>query len=101
MTGTHEGQVVVVTGAVKGSGRAIAERFAGAGAHVAVNDVDTERVDVVVAAIEAAGGSTLGTPADVSDSTQVAAMFDATVEAFGTVDVLVNTAGKVSPMLHY
>jgi len=101
MAGLHEGQVVVVTGAGKGIGRAIAERFAGAGAHVAVNDVDAGRVDEVVGAIAAAGGSAIGTPADVSDSTQVAAMFDAVVDAWQTVDVLVNNAGMVSPMLHF
>ena len=82
MAGLHEGQLVVVTGAGKGIGRAIAERFAGAGAHVAVNDVDAGRVDEVVGAIAAAGGSAIGTPADVSDSTQVAAMFDAVVDAW-------------------
>ena len=98
---THEGQVVVVTGAGKGIGRAIAERFAGAGAHVAVNDVDADRVAEVVDAITASGGTTMATPADVSDSAQVAAMFDAVVEEWGTVDVLVNNAGMVSPMLHF
>ena len=101
MAGSHEGQVVVVTGAGKGIGRAIAERFAGAGAHVAVNDVDRDRVAEVVSGITAAGGTAIDTPADVSDSSQVGAMFDAVVEAWGTVDVLVNNAGMVSPMLHF
>ena len=101
MSGSHEGQVVVVTGAGNGIGQAIAERFAGAGAHVTVNDIDPERVDAAVAAITDAGGTAIGAVADVSDSGQVAAMFDATLEAFGTVDVLVNNAGIVSPMLHF
>jgi 3-oxoacyl-[acyl-carrier protein] reductase len=101
MSGSHEGQVVVVTGAGAGIGQAIAERFAGAGARVTVNDIDPERVDAVVAAITESGGTAIGAVADVSDSGQVAAMFDATLEAFGTVDVLVNNAGIVSPMLHF
>ena len=101
MSGSHEGQVVVVTGAGAGIGQAIAERFAGAGARVTVNDIDPERVDAVVAAITDSGGTAIGAVADVSDSGQVAAMFDATLEAFGTVDVLVNNAGIVSPMLHF
>lgn len=101
MAQSHEGRVVVVTGAGKGIGQAIADRFAGAGAHVVVNDVDAERVATVVDGITAAGGSAIGTPADVSDSTQVAAMFDSAVEAYGTVDVLVNNAGIISPMLHF
>jgi len=102
MSGSHEGQVVVVTGAGKGIGQAIAERFAGAGAHVTVNDIDPERVDTAVAAITDAGGTAIGAVADVSDSGQVAAMFDATLEAFGTVDVLVNNAGASigSPIDH-
>ena len=101
MAGAHEGQVVVVTGAGKGIGRAIAERFAGAGAHVVVNDLDATRVNAVVAAITDAGGSAIGTPADVSNSTQVGTMFDTVVGTHGTVDVLVNNAGMVGPMLHF
>jgi len=54
-----------------------------------------------VASITAAGGTAVGGPADVSDSAQVEALFDTAVEAFGTVDVLVNNAGMVSPMLHF
>ncbi len=91
---------MVVTGAGHGIGRAIAERFAGAGAAVAVNDVDAERVDEVVTGITEDGGVALAALADVSDGAAVAQMFDAVVDAHGTVDVLVNNAGLVSPMLH-
>ena len=47
----HEGQAVVVTGAGHGIGQAIVERFAEAGARVVVNDVEPERVEVVVTGI--------------------------------------------------
>ncbi len=89
-----------MTGAGHGIGRAIAERFAGAGANVAVNDVDGDRVAEVVEAVRASDGTALPAVADVSDGGQVSAMFDAVVDAHGTVDVLVNNAGLVSPMLH-
>ena len=97
----HEGQAVVVTGAGHGIGQAIVERFAEAGARVVVNDVDPERVEVVVAGIADSGGTAIGAVADVSDRSQVDTMFDAALEAFGTVDVLVNNAGLVGPMLHF
>ena len=95
------GQVVLVTGAGAGIGRAIARRFAAVGAKVAVNDLDTERVEPVVSEIIASGGEATPAVADVSDSTQVNSMIDAIIEAHGTVDVLVNNAGIVSPMLHF
>jgi len=94
-------KVVVVTGAAGGIGRAIARRFAEQGAAVAVNDVDGEAADVVVKAIEADGGTASAWVADVSNGEQVATMFDGVVERHGTVDVLVNNAGLVAPMLHF
>ena len=94
-------KVVIVTGAGKGIGRAIAERFAGQGCHVVVNDIDSENVDLVVSAITDSGGMAIGAVADVSDSVQVNAMIDATMEAHGRIDVVVNNAGIVSPMLHF
>ena len=101
-------KVVVVTGA--GSGRAdggvgigesIAERFGGAGSHVIVNDLTIEAAQAVADRITEAGGSAMAVEADVSDGAAVAAMFDQVVEAHGRVDVLVNNAGLVSPMLHF
>ena len=101
---THQdlaGKVVVVTGSGKGIGQAIAERFGSVGSSVVVNDIDAEAAAAVAAGINAAGSTAIGVVADVSDSTQVAAMFDTTIDTFGTVDVLVNNAGIVTPMLHF
>lgn len=94
-------KVVVVTGAGGGIGRSIARRFADQGAIVVVNDVDSETADEVAQSIVADGGVASVSVADVSNGEQVAAMFDDVVERHGTVDVLVNNAGLVSPMLHF
>jgi len=101
MSTSLEGRVVIVTGAGRGIGRAIADRFAGAGATVIVNDIDAATADEAAVAINASGGTATAVVADVADSTQVNAMFDAVLAAHGTVDVLVNNAGLVSPMLHF
>ncbi len=95
------GKIVVVTGAAGGIGRAIAERFASVGAKVVVNDVNSEAADEVVNAITDAGGEAMAAVADVADSAQVAAMVEAAMDAYGRIDVLVNNAGLVSPMLHF
>jgi 3-oxoacyl-[acyl-carrier protein] reductase len=93
--------VVLVTGAAGGIGRAIAERFAAESSVVVVNDIDATAADLVVDSILAAGGRATVAIADVSDGEQVAAMFDSVTAEHGTVDVLVNNAGLVSPMLHF
>ena len=92
-------KVVVVTGAGHGIGRAVAERFATEGARVVVNDVDAARATEVAKVLP--GGTALAFPADVSDTAQVDAMFDATVARFGTVDVLVNNAGNIHAARHF
>jgi len=94
-------KVVMVTGGGAGIGRALAERFAGQGCRVVVNDVDATTAEATAADIVAAGGRAIGVVADVSNSDQVASMFDTTVAEYGGIDVLVNNAGMVSPMLHF
>ena len=95
------GKVVLVTGAGAGIGRAIAQRFASVGARVALNDVDSDRVDSAVGEINAGGGEVMGVVADVSDSARVNTMIAEIIDAQGVIDVLVNNAGIVSPMLHF
>ena len=95
------GKVVIVTGAGRGIGRAIAERFAGVGSMVAVNDIDSAPIVEVVQSIREAGGTAMAAPADVSDSAQVNAMIDSVMAAHGRIDVLVNNAGLTGPMLHF
>ena len=96
-----DGQVVIVTGSGKGIGRAIAERFAGQGCKLVINDIDADHIDEVVTAITDSGGTAMGVVADVSNADQVNAMIDATMEAHGRIDVVVNNAGLVGPMLHF
>jgi NAD(P)-dependent dehydrogenase (short-subunit alcohol dehydrogenase family) len=91
-------QVVIVTGAGHGIGRAVAERFAAEGARVVVNDLDPVRAKEVADALPK--GRALAFPADVADKAQVDAMFDATIAAFGTIDVLVNNAGNIHAARH-
>lgn len=95
------GKVAIVTGAGKGIGEAIARRYAAEGAKVVVNDVDAGTAEAVAADIVAAGYNAIAGPADISDSAQVEAMFDLTLSTYGTVDVLLNNAGLISPMLHF
>ncbi|WP_420452899.1 SDR family NAD(P)-dependent oxidoreductase [Ilumatobacter sp.] len=94
-------RAVFVTGAGRGIGAAIARRFADQGARVMVNDVDAEAASAVAGAIRDDGGTAIHAVADVSDDAAVAAMFDAFADELGAVDVLVNNAGIVSPMLHF
>jgi 3-oxoacyl-[acyl-carrier protein] reductase len=90
-------RVAVVTGASRGIGRAIATALAADGQAVVVgyagNDVAAK---AVVDEITAAGGSAVAARADVADESEVAAMFDTAVEAFGGVDVVVNSAGRLA-----
>lgn len=95
------GRVVLVTGAGRGIGRAIAERFAARGDVVVVNDVSEQPAIEVVESIASAGGTAMSAVADVSDSASVRRMIDAVMASHGRIDVLVNNAGIVEPMLHF
>lgn len=88
-----EGKTAIVTGAATGIGRATAERFAAEGANVAVTDVNVDAGKETVDAIEAAGGNAIFIETDVTDTSQVNAMVEQTVETFGALHFAHNNAG--------
>ena len=85
-------QVVCVTGASAGLGRAIVRRFASEGAHVALLARDRERLEAAAREVEAGGGRALVLPTDVSDAEAVDAAADAAERELGPIDVWVNNA---------
>lgn len=87
------GRTVLVTGAGRGIGRAIALGFAAAGARVAANDLTPDNLDRTVAEGRAAGGTIEPFLADVANKMAVGSMVEAVVQAFGGLEVLVNNAG--------
>ena len=86
-------KVAIVTGAARGIGRAIALRLAQEGADVAVVDVREEEGRQTAQAVEACGRRALYVYADVTQPAEVEQMVQATLDALGTVDILVNDAG--------
>jgi 7-alpha-hydroxysteroid dehydrogenase len=90
-------RVAIVTGAGLGIGRGIAIGLAEAGADVALAARTEADLEEVAARVEAAGRRALVVPTDVTESTQLEQLVDATVEAFGRLDVAVNNAGGAMP----
>jgi NAD(P)-dependent dehydrogenase (short-subunit alcohol dehydrogenase family) len=86
-------RVVIVTGAGRGIGIAVALRFAQDGARVAVIDLVQERADAVVAKIKSMNGVAIACACDVRDASAVERTVADVVQQFGRVDVLINCAG--------
>ncbi|GLQ92011.1 3-hydroxybutyrate dehydrogenase [Dyella acidisoli] len=88
-----DGKVALITGAASGLGKAIAELYAKNGAAVAIADINQQAADAAAAEIKAAGGKAIGIAMDVTNEDAVNAGTDKTVEAFGSLDVLISNAG--------
>ena len=89
---THAGRIALVTGAASGIGKAIATRLAAEGACVVVADLDLAKAQAAAAEL----GTTdvaIGVAANVADAAAVQEAIDATVLAFGGIDLVVNNAG--------
>lgn len=94
-------KVILITGASSGIGEAAARLLAQSGATVVLGARRTDRLDKLVAEIEAAGGKALAKALDVTSRESVAAFADAARTAFGRIDVIINNAGvmPLSPMV--
>lgn len=100
MSNNISSKVVVITGASSGLGEATARHLAARGAKVVLGARRVERLQGLVAEIEAAGGEALAIATDVTSAQQVNALIAGAVQRFGRVDVLVNNAGlmAIAPM---
>src|SRR3974390_457872 len=96
------GRTAIITGGSKGLGRAIAAQFVASGADVMICARGQDALEAAVTSIRAAGatgpggnarGSIAGVVANVGKSNDIQAVFDATMKAFGKVDIIVNNAG--------
>ncbi|MFE5599326.1 SDR family oxidoreductase [Streptomyces coelicoflavus] len=90
-------RVAIVTGGSRGIGRAVSLKLAGDGLAVVVNYArDASAADETVKAITEAGGRAVAVQADVAEEKEIAALFDRAEEEFGGVDVVVNSAGRMT-----
>jgi NAD(P)-dependent dehydrogenase (short-subunit alcohol dehydrogenase family) len=92
-----EDRVAIVTGAGQGIGRGIARRFAREGARVVVADWKAHRGERVLGELNEMGAEAIAVPTDVSDQAEVEALVAAASDAFGGIDILVNTAQAFTP----
>ncbi|MDX2373679.1 SDR family oxidoreductase [Psychrobacter sp. PP-21] len=91
---TLKNKVAIVTGSSKGIGAQIAILLAEAGAKTVINYAnDDAAANDIVIQIKSAGGEAIAVQADVSNTKQVATLFDTTISEFGKPDILVNSAG--------
>jgi 3-oxoacyl-[acyl-carrier protein] reductase len=86
-------QVIAITGAAQGLGRAMAQEFAKQGAHIALLDRQMDRLEVAVAELESLGVKAQAYQVDVSDEQQVEGCFAKITEDFGRLNGLINSAG--------
>ena len=92
-----QGKSVLITGAGRGIGRALALGFANEGATTLLCSRTRSEVDAVAAEIRAAGGRAWARACDASSSAQVAAFVAEAVKEHGLIDVLINNAGILGP----
>lgn len=93
MAGRLEGKVAIVTGAGRGIGAAIARCFAREGAAVVIAELDPATGASVASELTETGARSLFVQTDVADPAEAMRVVDATRDAFGRIDILINNAG--------
>jgi 3-oxoacyl-[acyl-carrier protein] reductase len=89
-------KVVLITGASKGIGRAIAAAFAAEGSNVAISARGADELQKAASEIsKSSGADVVGIPADASKAEEITRMVDDVVKRFGTIHVLINNAGGI------
>lgn len=86
-------KVVVITGASRGIGKAIASAFAAVGAKVVLAARTRETLEQVAADLRKSGAEALAVPTDVTDADAVQRLIETTLDVYRRVDILVNNAG--------
>src|SRR5258707_11716552 len=86
-------RVIIVTGASKGIGKAIAVAFAAEGSNVVLNARNQQELEQVAQEIQQSGGNALALAADVTNTSEIQRLVQQAIEHFGTIHVLVNNAG--------
>ncbi len=88
-----KGKSVIITGASSGIGNALAFHYAKAGAQVAINGRDPEKLERAASALKQTGAQILSVPGDVSIERDCELLVNKTLSTFGGVDILINNAG--------
>ena len=92
-----EGQVAIITGSAQGMGKQAALDMTAEGAKVTISDILPDLLEETKKEIEGTGGECLSLICDITDRNKVDEMVDKTVKTFGTVDILINNAGLLTP----
>ncbi len=93
------GKHALITGGAQGMGAAIGEYYAAHGAKVCLGDINLDGCREVAERIKASGGEAIAVKLDVTEREQMAAAVQATAEAFGSINVMLNNAGINKPLM--
>ncbi|MHC5176257.1 SDR family oxidoreductase [Serratia sp. JUb9] len=96
MSYSFSNQTVVITGAARGIGEGIAERFAAAGANLVISDYSADILATAERLTQRYRGNIVPLVADVTDEQQVAALYQLAFDTFGSVDVSIQNAGIIT-----
>lgn len=90
--GKLDGKVAIITGGGTGIGKGIARAFAGEGASLVVASRSEKNLRRTADELSASGARVIATPTDVTDESQIIALFEGTVRQLGRLDILVNNS---------